>query len=117
MTNYIIRLLACGAAVYFSPQFLDGIKLDSSNPYYTAVIVAFVMSLLNTFVKPVLNFLSIPVTILTLGLFLLVINVAIVYICAYFVNGFKVTGFLSPLIFGFILSIINSILSSKQDES
>jgi putative membrane protein len=113
MVNYIIRLLACGAAVYFSPQFLSGIQHDGK--YATAVIVALVMSLLNTFVKPILKLLSIPVTVLTLGLFLLVINVAIVYLCAYLVNGFKVVGFLHPLIFGFVLSIINSIMSSNQE--
>lgn len=113
MTNYIIRLLVCGAAVYFSPRFLSDIKLDGQ--YSTAIIVALVMSLLNTFVKPILKFLSIPITILTLGLFLLVINVAIVYLCARLVNGFTVKGFLHPLIFGFILSIINSLLSSLQD--
>ncbi len=113
MLNYIIRLLACGAVVYFSPRFLSDIQHNGQ--YSTAIIVALVMSLLNTFVKPVLKLLSIPITIITLGLFSLVINVGIVYLCARLVDGFTVHGFLHPLIFGFVLSIINSILSSSDD--
>ncbi len=112
MINYLIRLACCGAAVYFMPQFLHEIKVDSIT---TAIIVALVMSLLNTFVKPILQFLSIPITILTLGIFYLVINVGIVYLCAYLVNGFSVSGFIQPLIFGFVLSIVNSIAGGFQD--
>jgi putative membrane protein len=112
MINYLIRLACCGAAVYFMPQFLHEIKVDSIT---TAIIVAFVMSLLNTFVKPILQLLSIPITILTLGIFYLVINVGIVYFCAYLVSGFNVSGFIQPLIFGFILSIVNSLVGGFQD--
>ncbi len=112
MINYLIRLACCGAAVYFMPQFLHDIKVDSIT---TAIIVALVMSFLNTFVKPILQFLSIPLTILTLGIFYLVVNVGIVYICAYFVKGFSISGFIQPLIFGFILSIVNGLVGSTQD--
>jgi putative membrane protein len=112
MINYLIRLACCGAAVYFMPQFLHEIKVDTIT---TAIIVALVMSFLNTFVKPVLQFLSIPITILTLGIFYLVINVGIVYLCAYLVNGFSVSGFIQPLLFGFVLSIVNSIAGGFQD--
>ena len=112
MINYLIRLACCAAAIYFMPQFLLEIKVDTIT---TAIIVALVMSFLNTFVKPVLQFLSIPITILTLGIFYLVINVGIVYLCAYFVNGFSVSGFIQPLLFGFVLSIINGIIGGFQD--
>jgi putative membrane protein len=112
MINYLIRLACCGAAVYFMPQFLDKIQVKDIT---TALIVALVMSLLNTFVKPILQFLSIPITILTLGIFYLVINVCIVYICAYFVKGFTISGFIQPLIFGFVLSIVNGLVGSTQD--
>lgn len=114
MINYLIRLACCGAAVYFMPQFLHEIKVDTST-FTTSIIVALVMSLLNTFVKPVLQFLSIPITILTLGIFYLVVNVGIVYLCAYLVDGFSVSGFIQPLIFGFVLSIVNSIVGGFQD--
>lgn len=114
MINYLIRLVCCGAVVYFIPQVLHDIDVSHAS-FTTALIVAFVMSLLNTFVKPVLQFLSIPITLLTLGLFYFVINVLIVYLCAYLVDGFSVTGFIQPLLFGFILSIVNGIVGSMQD--
>jgi putative membrane protein len=112
MINYLIRLACCAAAVYFMPQFLNEIRVSGTT---TALIVALVMSFLNTFVKPILKLLSLPITILTLGLFSLVINVVIVYSCDYLVDGFKVSGFIQPLIFGFILSIVNSLVGSFQE--
>ncbi|UTA68705.1 MULTISPECIES: phage holin family protein [Emticicia] len=112
MLNYIVRLICCGAAVYYMPNFLSKIHVED---YTTAVIVAFVMSILNAFVKPVLQLLSLPLTILTLGIFYLVVNVVVVYLCASLVSGFKVDGFLQPLIFGFILSVVNSIVGGFQD--
>ena len=112
MINYIIRLIFSGIAVYLIPNYLKGISVDSIT---TAITVAFVMSLLNTFVKPILSLLSFPITILTLGLFYFVITVVVVYICAYFVKGFIVEGFLPPLLFSFALSIVNWLVSTFQE--
>jgi putative membrane protein len=112
MINLLVRLAISTVAVIFASRLLNGIHVDN---YTTAFIVAIVMSLLNTFVKPVLQFLSIPITILTLGLFYFVVNVAIVYLAAYFVDGFSVSGFVAPLLFSFILSIANGVASMFQD--
>jgi putative membrane protein len=114
MINYLIRLVCCAAVIYYIPQIsiFHDIKVDSIT---TALIVALVMSFLNTFVKPILSLLSFPITLLTLGLFSLVINVAIVYLCDYLVDGFKVSGFLQPLLFSFVLSIVNGLVGSFQD--
>ncbi len=118
MANFIIRILLTAAAVWFGASYLQGIRV---NNYTTAVIVAVVLGLLNTFVKPILKLLSFPITILTLGLFLLVINVIIIYIAAYFVDGFSVNGFIPPLLFSIGLSVISYILgvffknSDKED--
>ena len=117
MINYIIRLIICGILIYILPKYLAGIDVSSIQ---VGIIVALAMSVLNTFVKPILKLISLPVTLLTLGLFSLVITVAVVYICDYFVDGFSVNGFLSPLIFSLILSLANGILSfflkkSKKD--
>jgi putative membrane protein len=113
MINYLIRLLASAAVIYVLPRYLKGINVDSLT---TAFIVALVMSLLNGFVKPIIGFLSLPVTILTLGLFHLVIVVAIVYLCDYLVKGFSVEGFLPPLLFSFALSIVNWVVSMFQGD-
>lgn len=110
--NYIIRLLVTGAIIYFIPNILSGVEVDT---YITAIIVAFLMSVLNNFVKPILTILTIPITILTLGLFYLVVIVAIVYLCDFLVSGFAVSGFLNALIFSFILSIANSVVGSFQE--
>ncbi|WP_304237606.1 phage holin family protein [Jiulongibacter sediminis] len=112
MLNYIVRLALVGLVVYMIPDVLSQIQVSSLT---SAIIVAFVMSLLNTFVKPILTILSLPITILTLGLFYFVVTVAIVYLCDALVGGFKVDGFLQPLIFSFILSIVNSLVGSFQE--
>ncbi len=112
MINYLIRLVLVGFVVYFIPSFLSDIQVSSLT---TAIIVAFIMSILNNFVKPILTILSLPITILTLGLFYLVLTVLMVYICDSLVAGFAVSGFLQPLIFSFILSIVHSLVGSFQD--
>ncbi len=112
MINYLIRLLICGAVVYLLPNYLKGIYVDT---FSTAFIVALVMSILNNFVKPVLNLIVIPITIMTLGLFYFVITVLMVYLCEYLIDGFRVEGFLIPLLFSFILSIVNSIVGAFQE--
>ncbi len=112
MINYAIRLVLTGALVYLMPKLLSGLTVDTLT---TGVIVAFVMSILNTFVRPLLDLISFPITFLTLGLFSLVISVAVVYLCTYLVDGFAVSGFFTALIFSFLLSIANSIVGSFQD--
>jgi putative membrane protein len=114
MTNYIIRLVLCSVLIYFIPQVLPGITVSSIQ---VALIVAVVMSLLNTFVKPILKLVSLPITFLTLGLFTLVITVVIVYLCAYLVDGFSVNGFLAPFIFSLVLSFTNGLLTYFQKKS
>jgi putative membrane protein len=107
MISLIIRLIVSTIVVIAAsrvfPQnfYVNGIQ--------TAVIVAIVMGLLNTFVKPILQFLSLPITILTLGLFYFFINVLIVYLCAYLVDGFSVSGFIAALLFSFALSLAQGI--------
>ena len=112
MINYAIRLVLTGILVFLIPRLLSDITVDSIT---TAIIVAFVMSLLNTFIKPVLQFIAFPITLITLGLFSLVITLAVVYLCSYLVNGFNVEGIIAPLIFSFLLSIANGMLSSFQE--
>ena len=77
-----------------------------------ALILALVLALLNALVKPLLIFLTFPVTIITLGLFLFVINALIILLAAKLVPGFKVDGFWWALLFSIVMTIINSILIS-----
>ena len=107
--NFILRLLLTALAVVILAKLLPGVSVDS---YWTAIIVAIVLAVLNLIVKPVLVLLTLPVTILTLGLFLLVINAIIIFIADGFVAGFDVDGWLIAIIFSLLLSLIQSILYS-----
>lgn len=107
MLKAIVRLVLVGFLVSLVPRILDGVYVDGIE---TGVIVAFIMTLLNIFVKPILKVLSFPINILTLGLFSLLINVFLVYITAYLVTGFHVDSFLPALIFSILLSITTAIV-------
>ncbi|MDE6321165.1 MAG: phage holin family protein, partial [Muribaculaceae bacterium] len=75
-----------------------------------AILLALVLGLLDVFVKPVLVFLSLPVTILTLGLFLLVINALIILLASWLVSSFQVSGFWSALLYSIIFSVVSWVL-------
>ena len=107
--NFILRILLTALAVVVLAKFLPGVEVAG---YVTAIIVAIVLAILNLLVKPILVLFTLPVTILTLGLFLLVINAVIILLADAFVSGFEVNGFLIALLFSLLLSIFQSILFS-----
>lgn len=107
--RFIIRLLMTAIVVFLLASFLPGVTVAS---YGTAVIVAIVLALLNLIVKPVLVLLTLPVTVITFGLFLLVINAAMILLVDAFISGFSVDGFWVALIFSLLLSLVQSILFS-----
>lgn len=106
--NLIIKLLLSAIIVFVLSYLVPGVTITNLTG---ALMVAVVLSLLNTFLKPILVFLTIPVTLFTLGLFLLVINAIIILICDYFIDEFRVDGFLTALIFSVLLSISQSVLN------
>ncbi|HMI08677.1 MAG TPA: phage holin family protein [Flavobacterium sp.] len=111
--NLIIRILVTAVLVMVIAHFMPGVTVAT---FGTSVIVAIVLGLLNIFVKPILVLLTLPVTILTLGLFLLVINALIISLCAKIVDGFRIETFLTAVIFSIILSVLQSVLFSLTDE-
>ncbi|MDP5000992.1 phage holin family protein [Flavobacterium sp.] len=106
--NLIIKLFISAIIVFVLSYFLPGVHVTSLTG---ALMVAVVLGLLNTFLKPILVLLTIPVTFFTLGLFLLVINAIIILICDYFIDEFEVVGFLNALLFSILLSISQSVLN------
>jgi len=82
--------------------------------FISAAITAFIIALLNGVLKPILKFLSIPITIITLGLFLLVINAGMILLADFLVPGFYVRDFVTAVIFGVILSIITWLFDRKN---
>lgn len=111
----LLKLLLNALAVVILSYVLPGIGVDSLT---TAVIVALVLSILNFIVKPILVILTLPITIITLGLFLLVINAIIILIAADFISGFQVSSIWWAIIFSLLLSFLQSILHSiiKEDK-
>ena len=105
--KFILRLLLSALAVVLLANILPGIHVET---YWIAVVVALVLSLLNSLVKPLLILLTLPVTLLTLGLFLLVINAIIILLAGSLVSGFAVDGFWWALLFSLLLSLLQSFL-------
>lgn len=103
----LIRILLTAVAVYLLPHVLNGVKVDK---FRTAIIVALVLALLQFIVKPILIFLTLPITIITLGLFLFFVNAIIILIAAYFVDGFVVDNVWWAFVFSILLSILQSAL-------
>jgi putative membrane protein len=95
--------------VFLIAKYLPGVQLNS---YQSALLVAIVLAFLNAIVKPILTILTIPITIFSLGLFLLVINAFIIIFAEKLVDGFKVDGFWTALIFSLTLSISTAILNT-----
>ena len=103
----LARLIISALAVIVTSLILPGVHIDNA---LTALIVAVVLSILNAIVKPLLVFLTIPITLVTMGLFLLVINACIILMASRLVHGFTVDGFWRAMLFSIILSIINALL-------
>src|SRR5690606_8314175 len=111
--NLIIRIIVTAMLVLIISRLLPGVAVDT---FWTSVIVAIVLGLLNLFVKPVLIIFTLPVTILTFGLFLLVINALVILLCAELVTGFTVRSFWSALLFSVVLSLVQSLVFSFSNK-
>lgn len=108
----MLRKLIINSLIIFGLAYiLNGITVES---IWTALLVALVLGLLNLILKPILLLLSLPINILTLGLFTLVINAIIISLTDYLVTGFVIENFGWALLFGLIISLINSIISSLE---
>ena len=95
-------------AILLVTNIYSGIQVDSIT---TAIIAAVVLALINTIVRPVVVLLTLPISMLTLGLFLLIINAMMLSMAAWLVNGFDVGGFWSALIASFIISVVVALLN------
>lgn len=112
--NLIIRLLINALIILGLAWALPGIEVAS---YWTALVVAVILGLLNIFIKPILVIFTIPITILTLGLFLFVINALIILLAGYMIDGFTVNGFWWALLFSILMTVLNSVLEGSRRDS
>lgn len=100
-------LLINSLVIFFGAYLLDGVSVKN---YLTALGVAILLGLINIFIKPLIIFLTLPLTILTLGLFIWVINAWMIMLIDKLVEGFTVRNFWWALLFGLFISILNGIL-------
>jgi putative membrane protein len=105
--NILIQLILGAISILIAQYIIPGVHVAD---FFTAIVIAALLALLNITIKPILIILTIPITVLTLGLFLLAINAIIILLAAEIIPGFEIDGFWWALLFSFVLSLINSLL-------
>ncbi|MBC6699610.1 phage holin family protein [Hymenobacter sp. BT190] len=110
--GFILKFLLTAIITYVLAKFLPGSHI---NGFSDAILLVVVLAVLNAVLKPILKLLGFPITVLTLGLFLLVINAAIVMIADALLPGFAVDNFLYALLFSIVLSVVTSIVDMVVD--
>lgn len=111
-TSIIRKILVGGISVLIADLIINGVSLDS---WITGFLLAAVIILINFTLKPIMIFLTFPITLVTLGLFLLVINALVILIAAELIPGFNVDGFWWALAFAIVLSFINGIFGNSLE--
>lgn len=111
--KFLSQLVVSALAFVVASFLFKGVHVDS---VFTAIAVAAVLAVLTALVKPILFILTIPITIVTLGLFLLVINAAMIMLASEIVPGFHVSGFWTAFFFSIILTLINSVFNALGNE-
>ncbi len=104
--NILLRVLFNALGLLLIAQFIPGIDVSG---VYVAIISALILGLLNLIIKPVLLILTLPITVITLGLFAFVINAALFYFAASFIDGFDVKGFLPAFIGALLMSLVSAV--------
>lgn len=106
--NFIIKIVLSSFSVFLAGWILRGVYIED---YLTSLLVALVLAVLNFIIKPILVFLTIPITIITFGLFLLVINALMALLASSIVDGFYIDGFWWAVGFSIIVSIVNYLIN------
>ena len=108
MISVIIRWGMTATAVYLTQFFIDGIWVKN---FLSAIIVSLIIGFLNTFVKPILTLISLPIILLSFGLFMVIINAMLLWFASEIIAGFKITGFM-PALWGSIMISIGTLIGN-----
>jgi putative membrane protein len=111
--NFLASLVGTAAALGLGAWLLDGVELEGVVP---ALLAALVLGLINALVRPVLVLLTLPITLVTLGLFLFVINALLLMLTAWLAPDFAIRGFWSALVLALIVTVVNAVLGSLLAE-
>jgi putative membrane protein len=107
MPHFVITWIITGISLLLTAHFVPGFKIDG---FVAALIAAVLLGLVNAIVRPILIILTLPITILTLGLFLLVVNAISILLVAALTPGFIIVGFLPALIGSIVLAILSTVI-------
>jgi putative membrane protein len=108
MTGFLLRCVITGLGLWLADSLFDGIIIQSTG---TLILAAIVLGILNGVVRPILFFLTLPLTIVTLGIFILVLNASMFGLAAAFLSGFQVASFWSALGGALVVSLISWMAS------
>ncbi|MDO8427370.1 MAG: phage holin family protein [Deltaproteobacteria bacterium] len=108
MISIIMRIIILTAGIFLAAYLLPGINV---NGYLPAIKAAALLGLLNAFIKPILIILTLPITLITLGLFTIVINGLLLWFVGHAVSGFEISGFFTAVIGSIIISILSIVLN------
>ncbi|NJC87282.1 MAG: phage holin family protein [Desulfuromonas sp.] len=106
--GFLIQWVVSGLAIIITAYLLPGVAVGG---FLAALVTALILGLINAIIRPILILLTLPLNILTLGLFTLVINALLIMLAAAIVPGFAVRGFWWAFLFGIVLAIVNFALS------
>ncbi|MBI2247115.1 MAG: phage holin family protein [Armatimonadetes bacterium] len=108
MSGFLLRWLFNAIAIYFTTRIIQGLQIPD---FTTALIAALVLGIVNAFIRPIVLLLTLPINLLTLGLFTLIVNTLMLYLVAAVVRSFVITSFWSALIGAVLIAIISTLLS------
>lgn len=104
----LLKWIIMAAAVIIAAYFIPGVRVAS---FWSALWVALFLGIVNLVLRPILILITLPINILTLGLFTFVINAALILLASHVVRGFEVAGFWWALVYGIVLSVVNYLLN------
>lgn len=113
--KFLIKLITSAAAISLLAYLLPGVHIEGQFMY--AVLIALLISVLNAVVRPILIFLTLPATLITMGAFLIIINAVVVFFADKLMDGFIIDNFWWTLLFSILLSIINSVVQKMIKEN
>lgn len=109
MLKILVHIAATAAALLLMPRFIEGIAVAGS---YTAVIVALIWGLVSITIRPILGLLTLPINLITFGLFSFVLNALLFWFVASFVQGFEVAGFVAALLGSVVLTLVSWLVDA-----
>lgn len=112
LTRAILHLVVSAFALVLTAYLIPGISVNS---FVTALVAAFVLGVVNAVIKPVILLLTLPINIITLGLFTFIINAIMMWLTTLIVPGFQISGFVAAILGAIFLSAISTILHALTE--